>query len=1005
MRRLALLLLLAGIALGASAKTVTVAQLEEILTAAHGRPDAKIAQQLSELELSERLSAAKLSRWEMELPGAESRRSLVVLADLSTFLDPPAAEIPATATPDLATQRQMLALTVDYASKTIHQLPNFFATRDTIRFEDSPEGFRADTSAIPYQPLRPVGRASDTVLYRDGNEVVDSGAKGKKPAAAPGLVTQGVFGPILATVLVDAAHGKMAWSHWEQGASGAQAVYHYSVAREKSHYQVEFCCVPGDKGNGVFQEFSGYHGVIAVDPVSGAILRLTLEADLKPDDPLARSDIAVEYGAVEIGGKTYICPLKSVSVLLAPPPSPGAVQLQRYRGGALLEKDRRTEREHMQTLLNDVAFEQYHLFHAEARLINGNHVEPEGHAADGEATGADRADLAAEGEKAKDVSTSEAPAPTAKPQTSSIAPVSVQPAAAEPATEEIAVSEATGLPEVTTMPSTAQEKNFTLRVTTRLVDVNVVAFDKKGHPVTDLNAEDFEIYDNGRKEVVQFSRQTGGDAAKQSDHATGEVFSNRRADVAGTTPSVGAAESNVTILMIDAGGLAWADLTYAREEMLRFLRTLPVNERVGLYATKGQGVQILEEATTDHDSLASKLRQWMPSAQELARTQEMEQRNRQQFDEVRNTTDLQYVNGNNNSAPESANSVDPQLREEGSNPGYYSLSILTGAARHLSAIPGHKNLVWVSSDNVLVDWSDKAAGSDKGSRHIDGMVLRAQEALNNAHVSVYPLDASQLETEAIDAGLKNRNIELDPGVTGPPRSQSGGAQTGRIGAEMQQDSHPIQASIQEMAEATGGRAFRRSGDMAAELNSVVEDGRATYLLSFAPDVPADDQYHQLTVKLTTRRGVVLRYRTGYQYSQEPSTLKERFRQAIWQSLDVSDITVSANPIAVSDGATLKLNIAANDLAWKQQEGRWVDKLDIFLVQRNDEGLSAGITGQTLGMALKPATYQKFLVEGVQFNQHVEKKPGSAPLRIVVVDENSGRIGSVTVPATVLQAKP
>jgi hypothetical protein len=373
MRSLALLLLLAGIASEVSAKPVTVAQLEEILTAAHGKPDAKIALQLSELELSERLSATKLARWEVELPGAESRRSLVVLADLSAFLDLPAAEISATAVPDLATQRRMLALTVDYAGKTIHQLPNLFATRDTIRFEDSPEGFRADTSVIPYQPLHPVGRSSDTVLYRDGNEVVDSGAaKGKKPAAAPGLVTQGVFGPILATVLVDAANGKMAWSHWEQGAAGPEAVYRYAVTREKSHYEVEFCCVPGDKGNGVFHEFSGYHGMIAVDPTSGAILRLTLQADLKRDDPLARSDIAVEYGAVEMGGKSYICPVKSVSILIAPLASSGAIQLQRYRGGAVFEKDKQNEREHMQTLLNDVAFEQYHLFHAETRLMPGN---------------------------------------------------------------------------------------------------------------------------------------------------------------------------------------------------------------------------------------------------------------------------------------------------------------------------------------------------------------------------------------------------------------------------------------------------------------------------------------------------------------------------------------------------------------------------------------------------------------------------------------------------------
>jgi hypothetical protein len=74
MRKLALLLLLAGIALppAVAARNITVEQLEQVLAAAHGKLDAKVAQQLSGLELTERLSAAKLSRWEADLPGSSS---------------------------------------------------------------------------------------------------------------------------------------------------------------------------------------------------------------------------------------------------------------------------------------------------------------------------------------------------------------------------------------------------------------------------------------------------------------------------------------------------------------------------------------------------------------------------------------------------------------------------------------------------------------------------------------------------------------------------------------------------------------------------------------------------------------------------------------------------------------------------------------------------------------------------------------------------------------------
>jgi VWFA-related protein len=992
MRKLALLLLLAGIALPTfAASRVTVEQLEQLLAAAHGKRDVEIARQLSNLELTERLSTAKVSRWEADLPGPEARQSLVTLADESAFLDLPGAEIPATAAPDFAEQRRMMALTVDYASKTIHQLPNLFTTRDTIRFEDTPQGHRADTSLIPYEPLHPMGRSSETVLYRDGHEVVDSTAGKRKTPETPtaGMNTFGEFGTILSTVLVDAAQSSLSWSHWEQGAAGPEAVFRYAVPRQKSHYQITFCCVPGDSGNRVFQQFPGYHGEIVIVPANGAILRLTLEADLGPSDAMAKADILVEYGPVEIGGKTYICPVRSVSISEEPAQSSNTSENNNFRGTLIQYAPGA-----LKTLLNDVAFGQYHLFRADVRMLTGNSGEPDVPPpafplAEGGGTDASLAEPGRPG----------LPAATGKPveavpaeNSTAVASASLATApapAAEPAVAEITVAQATGLPDSPAIPTAASpDTSSPLRVTVRLVDISVVAYDKKGHPVTDLKPEDFEIYDNGLKQKMQSFSQAGGRTAQESVDATDQpAFSNRRSVRPDASLKIAGNEGSIAILLIDAGNLMWTDLTNAREAMLRFLRALPANQRVGLYVMKFQGFQILEEGTVDHALLASKLGQWMPHAQDLARSQAEDQHNRQQFDEVVHPTNLQSVNGNDNGAQETGNLVDPQLRENGSNPGRSSLPILAGIAQHLATIPGHKNLVWVTTDNVLADWTDKAGSSDQGSKHIEGRLLHAQEALNDAHVSVYPLDASQLETQAIDASLKNRDIELAPG---------------RGVAGMQQDLHPIQAVIEEMAEATGGRAIRRPGDITAALSSVLEDGRATYLLSFAPNTAADDQYHQLTVKLTTRRGVTLRYRTGYQYTREPSTLKERFRQAIWQSFDANEIALSANPAAASSGATLKLKIATNDLSLRQQGDRWVDKLDIFLVQRDDAGFHAQITGQTLGLTLTQATYQKLLEEGLPFNQLVERIQDTGSVRIVVVDENSGWMGSVTVPVSVLQ---
>jgi hypothetical protein len=105
--------------------------------------------------------------------------------------------------------------------------------------------------------------------------------------------------------------------------------------------------------------------------------------------------------------------------------------------------------------------------------------------------------------------------------------------------------------------------------------------------------------------------------------------------------------------------------------------------------------------------------------------------------------------------------------------------------------------------------------------------------------------------------------------------------------------------------------------------------------------------------------------------------------------------------ATDPGANVKLNIAAADLGVEQRGGRWMDKLDIFFIQRDDAGIHAQVEGQTLGLRLKSSTYQNLLPNGVPFEHFVRLRPGTASLRVVVVDENSGRMGSVTIPAASL----
>jgi hypothetical protein len=135
-RTFTVLLLLAGMALQALASAVkaNVEQLEQLLTAIHGKSDSQIAEQLSALELTERLSEWRLARLEAGLPGSRSRKRLTLLANASAFLDLPVSELPDTPRPDYAKQVFLLGLVRTYVANTILKLPNFFATRETTNY-------------------------------------------------------------------------------------------------------------------------------------------------------------------------------------------------------------------------------------------------------------------------------------------------------------------------------------------------------------------------------------------------------------------------------------------------------------------------------------------------------------------------------------------------------------------------------------------------------------------------------------------------------------------------------------------------------------------------------------------------------------------------------------------------------------------------------------------------------------------------------------------------------
>jgi VWFA-related protein len=357
------------------ARRVSVHELEQILDTANDEQDGELAKQLAGLGLGERLKSNLLSLWKNRLRGKKSIAALVALADESAFLDPPAAEILSDPAPDLETQRQMISRTVKYLKEVIPKLPDFFAIRTTTEYEQ-PSPQKADTwkTALADQSLREVVTGKATLRYRNGHEEQDTEKRKTSPSARKmDLNFIGAFSPILGSVLGDATRGNsiLIWSRWVQGERGRVAVFHYIVRAENPHYDVTYCCLVG--GN-TFLASPGYLGELAIDPVTGAILRLTMEAELgwirepnlNPVLPAEGAVVMIEYGPVQIGGREYVCPLRSVAIMRVRTVTPLTVWGQTFEIYAPYE-----------TRLNDIVYTDYHKFGSEARMLPGFDVVPD----------------------------------------------------------------------------------------------------------------------------------------------------------------------------------------------------------------------------------------------------------------------------------------------------------------------------------------------------------------------------------------------------------------------------------------------------------------------------------------------------------------------------------------------------------------------------------------------------------------------------------------------------
>jgi len=219
-----------------------------------------------------------------------------------------------------------------------------------------------------------------------------------------------------------------------------------------------------------------------------------------------------------------------------------------------------------------------------------------------------------------------------------------------------------------------------IKVTTRLVQVNVLVHDHHGNPVADLTKDDFEISDNGKPQRVSVFSMDSSPGANRTGPLAAPPPVMPRNTVTNRPERQANAPTSATVLLLDVYNTKLTDQMYARKQIVKFLRQIRPEDRIAVYALKGTGFSVIHDFTNNSESLLAALAQALPGFSHELDASEADPANtgNDDMDTFIDTSNTVMANF--------------YIRNRVINT-CIAFKVL---ANHLAALPGRKNVIWLS---------------------------------------------------------------------------------------------------------------------------------------------------------------------------------------------------------------------------------------------------------------------------------------------------------------------
>lgn len=530
-----------------------------------------------------------------------------------------------------------------------------------------------------------------------------------------------------------------------------------------------------------------------------------------------------------------------------------------------------------------------------------------------------------------------------------------------------------------------QDQRLVFKSRAHYVMVPVVATDANGNPVHGLTKNDFTVLENGKaqpidsfEEIVALDLREPMAVLQAKDPAAPRQASNR---------VLNDSRRPVVIVALDLINTPMLSQNAARDGLLGFLATgIPAKSLVQLVTISGTGVKILHDFTLDSDALAKAAREFKIRQHD---SRAIEQ-NRKDLLSINET-----IEQSGNPALLRVFDVMERALEEHNmfvreNALAKTTAALDAIARTYAGVPGRKSLVWLTA----------SLQTEKLELQSRRRYARSLETLASANIAVYPVDVRGLE----GIGFSDAGVQLtwkEKGMT--PSGKTDNNKTIDFLTDLDNQHFDTLDTMKQAAEATGGRAFYNSNDLAGSIRTAASDGASYYLLTYklnSRDTRAG--WRKLQVKVA-RANATVRARRGVYVDQsvlDPAlSRKDDLQAALESPLDYTalPVTVSWDQQSVAGGKrnvtfeitllpdAVQLQPGTNDLNW-----------DFAFLATTDKGKESASRIQTYKAKVKPQDTAKLLESGLTYRNQFSLPAGEHSVRFVVRDNATGRMGSVHI---------